>query len=273
MKNAKDLWLKLYLHGHPWFLDLDRQVLIDCLNMENMRSAFCDGERNSFCFLYPNPNSLDDENMLVRVVRHTHGEGDKEQAWFELKTLLDNVETVRTINACGAYREQEFILFDKERATEDQEYDSVSNPFFGMASFENSAACENPALFEVDFKNFRLVDMQNTENIIPLSSMRDTGKGYEFYYDPQRRKKADGAGDYCTGNTGAYLVRFDYLISLHPRAIAHCHHIPVGAINAKTDREFMVKRSQMKTGKTSLGKIPQNGWQRKLQNTLNLILG
>lgn len=271
MKNAKDLWLKLYLHGHPWFLDLDRQVLIDCLNMENMRSAFCDGERNGFCFLYPNPNSLDDENMLVRVVRHTHGEGDKEQAWFELRTQIGNTESVRTISECGAYREQEFVLFHTDQLPCESDQGEV--PFFGMATFENSPFLEDPALFEIDFKNFALIDMENSGNIIPVSEMRDNGTGYEFYYDPQRKNIAELTDGFRPGTSGPYLVRFNYFATLHPYAVSVCHQIPPGTIHVKSDREFTEKLGQWEIRRNTSKKSQPLAWRRRIQRTLRMFLG
>lgn len=273
MKSSKDLWLKLYLLGHPWFLDLDRQVLIDCLNMENMRFAFShDDGQDGFCFLYPNPNSMIDENMLVRVVRHTGdgAQGKSGHLWFEIKTLMDNTETVRTINGCGAYREQDFILFNKEACGYESEHGTA--PFFGMATFENSPMLEDPAFFEIDFKNFSLIDMENPANIIPLAAMLDTGKGYEFYYDPVRKNIADVNEGFQSRDAGAYLVRFNYLVRMHPRAIALCHDVPSESIRAETDQEFIHVLQKWKIKQTRHRKIVPMAWRRTIQRTIRMIL-
>ncbi|MBX2948027.1 MAG: hypothetical protein KF704_02015 [Crocinitomicaceae bacterium] len=269
MKNGKNLWLKLYLHGHPWFLDLDQKVLIDCLNMENMRFGFSDGEADGFCFLYPNPHSLEDDNMLVRVIRHTLGMGDDRETWFELKTQIGNTESVRTINECGAYREQEFVLFHADQRS--SVTDHGDRPFFGMATFENSPMLEDPALFEIDFKNFALIDMENPENIIPVTAMHDTGKGYAFYYDPVRKNIVELSGDFHSGTAEPYLVRFNYLVRLHPRAVSICHDIPVGLINAQTDREFMDELRKAKR-MNERRKPLSIAWRKKLQRTLRTFL-
>lgn len=93
--------------------------------------------------------------------------------------------------------------------------------------------------FEVDFRNMRLIDMDNPKNIIHLNDMRDTGTGYEFYYDPQTKNITQVPEGFVEKDTGPYLVRINYLTVMHPYAMSRAHNVPIELVNGKTDKEFL----------------------------------
>lgn len=105
---------------------------------------------------------------------------------------------------------------------------------------------EDEAMFDFDFENLRLIEYYDPKNIINLRDVRDTGSGYEFYYDPDRRNVAQVPDGFEQGDTGPFLVRFRHLVSLHPYAMSVCNHVPFGTISVKTDKEFMEKVAQWK---------------------------
>lgn len=103
------------------------------------------------------------------------------------------------------------------------------------AGFEN-------ALFEFDFKNFKLIEIGNPSNIMETSSMTDTGSGYEFYYDAEKKNIANVPEGFKEGPTGPYLVRIGYFTILHPTLVAKAHNIPLDQVMGRTDREFIANQ-------------------------------
>ncbi|GEM_PF-1297697 len=130
---------------------------------------------------------------------------------------------------------------------------------------------EGGAYFVVDFKNMHLRDFDKTGNIIELKDMRDTGDGYEFFYDPIKMNIAEVPEGFVQQDTGPYVVKFEYLTTLHPQAMATAHGIPVEMLANKTDRDFLdaiSKEQKQETSKKSVGAIKPSVKERRRQKKL-----
>lgn len=259
MENANYSLYRLDLFERPWLLDAQRGMLIDFLSPDNMlHGTVTDDPAGGFTFLVQNPNGSDQKDMLLRVVNHTERstEGRKAQSWIELQTIVGDSESVRTLNHPSSKRRQVFVLFKEAPFSKTKKAvtaksasmpdDKTAYPFLGMATFEHPNLHVRDAIFHIDFKNFELIDVEDKNNIIRISDMRDNGSGYEFYYDPKIKNKRGVPHRFIEKDTGPYLVRFNYLAALHPYAMAVYHHVPVGVIDARTDKEFMDKLNQWK---------------------------
>ncbi|MBX2942723.1 MAG: hypothetical protein KF860_10275 [Cyclobacteriaceae bacterium] len=119
------------------------------------------------------------------------------------------------------------------------------------------------ALFEFDFKNFNLIEIGNPSNIIETTEMTDTGSGYEFYYDPERKNIANVPIGFKEGPVGPYLVRIGYFTILHPTRIAKAHNIPLDQVMGRTDREFIANQKFRESMKQKPNDAPRQDRRRR----------
>lgn len=124
------------------------------------------------------------------------------------------------------------------------------------AGFEN-------ALFEFDFKDFKLIEIGNPSNIMQTSDMTDTGSGYEFYYDPESKNIANVPEGVKEGPTGPYLVRIGYFTILHPTLVAKAHNIPLDQVMGRTDREFIANQKSRESIKQKPNDTPRQDRRRR----------
>lgn len=119
------------------------------------------------------------------------------------------------------------------------------------------------ALFEFDFKNFNLIEIGNPSNIIETGKMTDTGSGYEFYYDPEKKNIAHVQEGFKEGSVGPYLVRMGYFTILHPSRVAKAHNIPLDQVMGRTDREFIANQKFRESVKQKPNDTPRQDRRRR----------